>query len=112
MTVFLCLLGRQGLRRLARQNVTRSHYARDLLIRSAGVRRVFRPVFNEFVLRVDNAEAVWQRLTAEGLVAGLPLYEWYPELADCLLVCVTETHPRAAIERLARSLGAGAKAVQ
>ena len=59
-----------------------------------------------------NAEAVWQRLKAEGLVAGLPLYEWYPELSDCLLVCVTETHPRAAIERLARSLGAGYEAVQ
>ena len=113
VTVFLCLLGRQGLRRLARQNVTKSHYARDLLTRSGRCQARFSaPFFNEFVLRVDNAEAVWQRLTAEGLVAGLPLYEWYPELADCLLVCVTETHPRAAIERLARSLGAGAKTVQ
>ena len=113
VTVFLCLLGRQGLRRLARQNVTKSHYARDLLTRSGRCQARFSaPFFNEFVLRVDNAEAVWQRLKAEGLVAGLPLYEWYPELSDCLLVCVTETHPRAAIERLARSLGAGAEAMQ
>lgn len=113
VTVFLCLLGRQGLRRLARQNVTKSHYARDLLTRSGRCQARFSaPFFNEFVLRVANAEAVWQRLKAEGLVAGLPLYEWYPELADCLLVCVTETHPRAAIERLARSLGAGDEAVQ
>ena len=113
VTVFLCLLGRQGLRRLARQNVTKSHYARDLLTRSGRCQARFSaPFFNEFVLRVANAEAVWQRLKAEGLVAGLPLYEWYPELSDCLLVCVTETHPRAAIERLARSLGAGDEAVQ
>lgn len=113
VTVFLCLLGRQGLRRLARQNVTKSHYARDLLTRSGRCQARFSaPFFNEFVLRVANAEAVWQRLKAEGLVAGLPLYEWYPELSDCLLVCVTETHPRAAIERLARSLGAGYEAVQ
>ena len=113
VTVFLCLLGRQGLRRLARQNVTKSHYARDLLTRSGRCQARFSaPFFNEFVLRVSNAEAVWQRLKAEGLVAGLPLYEWYPELSDCLLVCVTETHPRAAIERLARSLGADDAAVQ
>lgn len=113
VTVFLCLLGRQGLRRLARQNVTKSHYARDLLTRSGRCQARFSaPFFNEFVLRVANAEAVWQRLKAGGLVAGLPLYEWYPELSDCLLVCVTETHPRAAIERLARSLGAGDEAVQ
>ncbi len=113
VTVFLCLLGRQGLRRLARQNVTKSHYARDLLTRSSRCQARFSaPFFNEFVLRVPNAEAVWHRLKAEGLVAGLPLYEWYPELSDCLLVCVTETHPRAAIERLAHSLGAGGEAVQ
>lgn len=113
VTVFLCLLGRRGLRRLARQNVTKSHYARDLLTRSGRCQARFSaPFFNEFVLRVANAEAVWQRLKAEGLIAGLPLYEWYPELSDCLLVCVTETHPRAAIERLARSLGADDEAVQ
>ena len=113
VTVFLCLLGRRGLRRLARQNVTKSHYAQDLLTRHGRCQARFSaPFFNEFVLRVANAEAVWQRLKAEGLVAGLPLYEWYPELADCLLVCVTETHSRAAIERLARSLGAGDEAVQ
>ena len=113
VTVFLCLLGRQGLRRLARQNVTKSHYARDLLTRSGRCQARFSaPFFNEFVLRVANAEAVWQRLKAEGLVAGLPLSEWYPELSGCLLVCVTETHPRAAIERLAHSLGAGDEAVQ
>ena len=112
VTVFLCLLGRQGLRRLARHNVTKSHYARDLLTRPGRCQARFSaPFFNEFVLRVADAEAVWQGLTAEGFIAGLPLYEWYPELSDCLLVCVTETHPRAAIERLARSLGAGDEAV-
>jgi hypothetical protein len=39
-------------------------------------------------------------------VAGLILEDWYPELKDCLLVCVTEIHTRAEIERLAQGLGA------
>ena len=109
VTVFLCLLGRRGLRQLARQNVTRSHYAQEVLTHhSLCQARFSAPFFNEFVLRVPHAEAVWQRLKAEGLVAGLPLAEWYPELSDCVLVCVTETHPRADIERLAHGLGAGA----
>ena len=109
VTVFLCLLGRRGLRQLARQNVTRSHYAQEVLTHHSPCQARFSaPFFNEFVLRVPHAEAVWQRLKAEGLVAGLPLAEWYPELSDCVLVCVTETHPRADIERLAHGLGAGA----
>lgn len=109
VTVFLCLLGRRGLRQLARQNVTRSHYAQEVLTHHSPCQARFSaPFFNEFVLRVPHAEAVWQRLKAEGLVAGLPLAEWYPELSDCVLVCVTETHSRADIERLAHGLGAGA----
>ena len=108
VTVFLCLMGRQGLRQLAQQNVTKSHYARELLTHHGPCQARFSaPFFNEFVLRVPHARAAWQRLKAEGLVAGLPLEEWYPELPDCLLVCVTETHPRADIERLAQRLGAG-----
>ncbi len=108
VTVFLCLMGRRGLRELAQHNVTRSHYAQERLTRhSACQARFSAPFFNEFVLRVPNAQAVWRRLKAEGVVAGLPLAGWYPELSDCVLVCVTETHPRADIERLAHRLGAG-----
>jgi glycine dehydrogenase subunit 1 len=104
-TVFLCLMGKQGLRELAERNVKRSHYARDLLRQTSGYRECFAaPFFNEFVLAVPDASGVWQRLKARNLVAGLPLGGWYPELQDCLLLCVTEMHTRADIERLAREL--------
>jgi hypothetical protein len=33
------------------------------------------------------------------------LRRWYPELADCLLLCVTETHDGAAVDRLIEGLG-------
>ena len=35
------------------------------------------------------------------IFAGVPLGRWYPELADCLLVAVTEKRTRAEIDRLA-----------
>jgi glycine dehydrogenase subunit 1 len=49
---------------------------------------------------------VWRRLKEQNLVAGLVLEEWFPELQDCLLLCVTEVHTRAEIERLAEGLEA------
>jgi len=104
-TVFLCLMGKQGLRDLAERNVKRSHYARDLLRQTCGYRERFAaPFFNEFVLAVPDARRVWHRLKEQHIVAGLVLEEWYPELQDCLLLCVTEMHTRAEIERLAREL--------
>jgi glycine cleavage system P protein (glycine dehydrogenase) subunit 1 len=104
-TVFLCLMGKQGLRELAEQNVKRSHYAHDLLLHTGQCRERFAaPFFNEFALEVPNAGEVWRRLKEQHLVAGVVLEEWYPELKDCLLLCVTEMHTRAEIEQLVKGL--------
>lgn len=103
-TVFLCLMGKQGLRELAERNVRKSHYAQELLQAGGCRARFSAPFFNEFVIELPNARAVWQRLTKQHVVAGLVLEEWYPELKDCLLLCMTELHTREAIERLAEEL--------
>ena len=39
-----------------------------------------------------------------GFFAGLPLARWYPELADCFLVTVTEKRTKAEIDALADCL--------
>jgi glycine dehydrogenase subunit 1 len=62
------------------------------------------PFFNEFVVR-GEAAARGERIAAdEGVVAGFPLGRWSPELGDALLVCVTETHTAAQVDRLVRAL--------
>ena len=43
----------------------------------------FHPYFNEFVLEVRDARRRWETALAHGVVAGLPLGDWYPELEDC-----------------------------
>jgi glycine dehydrogenase subunit 1 len=104
-TVYLCLMGKQGLRELAERNVKKSHYALDALKQAANCQQQFTaPFFNEFVVNVSNARDAWQRLKEQGIVAGVVLEEWYPELKDCLLLCVTEVHARGEIERLANEL--------
>ena len=104
-TVFLCLMGKWGLRELALRNVKNSHYTLDLL-RQAGHSqlRFVAPFFNEFVIEVPHARAAWQQLKDRGIVAGIVLEEWYPELKDCLLLCATELHTREEIEDLVREL--------
>ena len=69
-------------------------------------RRFDRPTFKEFVLR-DSTGRV-DELLAEALdcghFAGIPLSRWYPELADCFSVCVTEKRTREEIDGLAAAL--------
>jgi glycine dehydrogenase subunit 1 len=100
VTVFLSLMGRQGLRELAKRNVKKSHFACELLIQS-GCRPSFSgPFFNEFVVEHEDANTLWKNLKEQGFIAGVPLADWYPELKNCLLLCVTELHSREQIERL------------
>jgi glycine dehydrogenase subunit 1 len=47
---------------------------------------------------------VLSRLEEAGILAGIPLAEDYPELADCFLVCVTEQNQREEIDALISAL--------
>lgn len=105
-TVYLSALGRHGLARLARQNYARAEYAKARL-REKGLRLPFSgPTFNEFVVETKRPadETVRRVLDEAGIVAGLPLSRFFPDMPNGLLVCVTEQHPKADIDRLVEAL--------
>ena len=107
VTVYLSLLGKQGLRRLASINLERAHRAAERLCATARWRPAFSgPFFNEFAVRSRDAGAALERAQAAGVLAGVPLGRWYPELDDVVLIAVTELHAPDAIERLAEVLEA------
>jgi glycine cleavage system P protein (glycine dehydrogenase) subunit 1 len=109
VTVYLSLLGRQGLLRLAEFNYQAAHAAAGRL-EASGVRLAFAaPFFNEFVIEAPRAARDWEALAAQGIVPGFPLGRWYPELQGRLVVCVTETHGPDQIERLVGALSAPAR---
>src|SRR5690348_4196457 len=102
-TVHLCLLGKQGLREMAEQNVAKAQFALGELEKLPGVRRLFDgPVFNEFVVQFPRSvRMINAQLLRDKIIGPLPLGQFYPELTKCGLVCVTETTRREQIERLA-----------
>lgn len=103
-TIYLCLLGKQGLRRLAEHNLAKAHYAAQQLASVSGAELPFpAPFFNEFVIRTPgDARKVLAALEEEKILGGVALERFYPELQDHLLVCVTETASRQAIDRMAK----------
>jgi glycine dehydrogenase subunit 1 len=105
-TVHLCLLGKQGLREMAEQNVAKAQFALSELEKIPGVRRAFTgPVFNEFVLEFPRSvKLINARLMRERIIGPLAIGTHYPELTKRGLVCVTETMPRTGIERLAAAI--------
>jgi glycine dehydrogenase subunit 1 len=103
VTIYLSLLGRHGLRALAERNARGAH-ALAARLADVGRLRFGGPYFNEFVLEVPDARRRWEAALARGIVAGLPLGDWYPELGDALLLCATELHDADAQQRLVAAL--------
>jgi len=113
-TVYLALMGPQGMREVAELCARKAHYAACTLTLDDRFRMPFaRTVFKEFVVR-DSQGAVEQLLAdadRAGFFAGVPLGRWYPDLADCLLISVTEKRTKQQIDDLAACLSGAATGV-
>ncbi|MDR7868043.1 MAG: aminomethyl-transferring glycine dehydrogenase subunit GcvPA [Sporomusaceae bacterium] len=106
--VYLTAVGREGFREVAELCLKKARYAYDSLTKLPGCRPVFgAPFFKEFVVRCAKPVAeINAALFKEKIIGGLDLGRYYPELAGCMLVCVTEKRTRAEIDRLVRLMEA------
>ena len=106
-TIYLVSMGPQGLREVALQNLRKAAYAKERLGKLRGMDARFDgPTFNEFVLRTRQKPAsILKRLVKREIVGGLDLGRFYPELENCLLICVTEQKSREQIDALVTALG-------
>jgi glycine dehydrogenase subunit 1 len=102
-TIYLSLLGKQGLKALAEQNLSKASYAAGELRAITGASIPFTaPSFNEFVVKTPGpAEDLLAALRKEKIIGGFNLEGYYPELKNHLLVCVTEMVGKSAIDRMA-----------
>jgi len=103
-TVYMALLGKSGLCRMAEINVARAHDAQAQLLRQRGFSSLFcGPFFNEMVLCSENLPQLFAQCAAQKIVPGIALEAYYPELKNTLLICVTEMNEREEIGRLVRT---------
>jgi glycine dehydrogenase subunit 1 len=102
VTIHLCLLGKEGVKELAAQNIAKSRFALAELEKIPGVRRAFSgPFFNEFVVELPRSvKLVNAELLREKIIGPLPLGSFYSDLTKRALFCITETTTRAEIERM------------
>jgi glycine dehydrogenase subunit 1 len=103
VNIHLCLLGKEGLKELAAQNLAKARFALDELEKIRGVRRAFSgPFFNEFVVEFPRSvKMVNAELLRRNIIGPLPVGSYFSDLTKRALFCVTETISRAEIERMA-----------
>jgi glycine dehydrogenase subunit 1 len=84
-TIYLALLGRNGLTRVAELSYSRAHLLNRKLERINFTNLNVKPFYNEFLVKTPrSAEAISAKLLNKGILGGVKLAE------DKLLICCTE----------------------
>jgi glycine dehydrogenase subunit 1 len=105
-TIYMALLGFDGLRQVAARSFANTKRLANGLTSIDGVERLFPgPHFHEVALRLDRPVApVLAALAGRDILGGYDLSRAYPEFGDALLVCATETKTEADIETYVAAL--------
>jgi glycine dehydrogenase subunit 1 len=106
VTIYLAVMGKQGLRELALLNLSKTDYMKNKLSKVQGFEMQFSgDTFNEIVLKCPKpANEIRDALLEYKILAGLPLGNYYSALDDSLLLCATELNAVEDIDRLADKL--------
>lgn len=108
---YLAVMGKSGLRKVAELCFHKSHYAAREIARLPGVevnpQAPDAAFFKEFVVGLPKPVAVVNDMLAErhGIIGGCDLGQFYPDLADHMLLAVTEMNTRGDIDHLVAGLG-------
>ena len=106
-TIYMSLLGPDGLRRVAAQSHANTLQLVEQLETLPGVKRTYSgPSFHEIALTLSKpAGEILQALKKHHILGGVDLQEYYPELSNTLLICATETKTASDLSKYCEILG-------
>ena len=105
-TVYLSLLGRDGLREISNISLQRAHYLADSIKSINGFSLAFNgPFFNEFVVNCPtDADKLLEKLMLKNILGGISMKRWYSDMPNSILVCVTEMNSKEELDYFINAL--------
>lgn len=96
VTIYMSVMGRQGLRQAAEQSYAGAHYLCDRLVATGHFRQAYdRPFFNEFCVRYDgDVDELQRRFIEAGIFGGIKV------APDTIMFAVTEKRTKEEIDKL------------
>lgn len=106
-TIYLTLLGKQGLKEVASLSLQKSHYAYESFVSTPAFSPVFNaPFFKEFVIQTRlSPQELNKSLLEDKFIGGYTLKDTYPELENGWLVAVTEKRTKGQIDEFIKKAG-------
>lgn len=105
-TIYLSLLGPDGLRDVAMQCFQKAHYLKQSLETIPKISFPFSgSFFHEFVFKVPDAAKILQKMARHGFFGGVLLETWDSNLKNHVLVSVTEKRTLSEIDAYVQTIG-------
>lgn len=106
-SVYMALMGKNGLQKVGKLNYNKSHYAAQEINKLKGYKvDMSKPFFNEFVVSCPHPiDKVNNALLEQGMIGGYDLGGDYSHLENHMLMCVTEVNTKEEIDVLVATLG-------
>ena len=108
-TIYMSLMGEQGLKEVATQSMQKAHYAYEKLVATGKFKPMFpgKPFFKEFALVADaDVKKINEELLKNGILGGFELGKDYSEYGNGVLIAVTEKRTKEEIDELVRIMEA------
>lgn len=105
-TIYLSLVGKNGMRQVANLCYQKAHYTASLIEKIPGYKVITNePFFHEFVVKCPAAVSdINHELLDIGFLGGYDLGLSYPELKDHMLIAVTEMNTKEDIDAFTAAL--------
>jgi glycine dehydrogenase subunit 1 len=106
-TVYLTLVGKEGLREVANLCVQKAHYAAAQIAKLPGYKIACKSAFfKEFTVNCPQpADQINRKLLEKKILGGFPSSVDYPHLTNAMTIAVTEKRTKAEIDALVAALG-------
>ena len=103
-TVYMCLMGKEGLKEVAVQSTTKAHYLAEKISELAGFELAFdAPFFKEFAVKTPiPAAEIISKLKSKNIFPGIDLKRFGQE--NMLLIAVTEKKRKCDLDELVKAL--------
>ncbi|MFH1824283.1 MAG: aminomethyl-transferring glycine dehydrogenase subunit GcvPA [Candidatus Firestonebacteria bacterium] len=91
-TIYLSLLGKEGIKEVGNQCLQKSHFLKENLCKTSNFKEKFSsPFFKEFVVESSTPiNKLNKKLFKNKIIGGIDLGRFFPELKNNMLICVTE----------------------
>lgn len=103
-SIYMCTMGKNGLKKVAEQCIQKSHYLQKKLEEKGLKLKYNKPFFKEFVVTGLSSEEQSKKLFEKNIIGGLGIDRFFKDEKDSIMFAVTEKRTKEEMDALAEYL--------